>query len=374
MTVYDSLVIIDPLILTNQDNNYILQHQDVYDLQKYLWSGVLLPITEEDYQGRLNISDRTASKLSDVIKPLVDVYKIAQSQCQSFYKDTFRGKLPKLTDDALTYARKAADGSYAPIFQDIIDINSAATDEELKRLQDDLTTRISDHYDAVTNLQTKASSCADDLRKFEQQTREYQSSLKQCEVLVHDRTVRELGEINELQNKVKKYKLVACTTPSYAWLGFVGLIAASTIAGVYGKKAADMAARLDEGDLKDESSIIADLTAIDGDLEGLLDIIGPAIVVVEKMEGVWQSFAGDLYSMLSEITQNVGTANPIIACLVEKKLETKWSDVAGAIKKYQQAMDVSLPISAYGASVSIDEISRQLHAQANKWGALDANI
>ena len=76
MTVYDSLVIIDPLILTNQDNNYILQHQDVYDLQKYLWSGVLLPITEEDYQGRLNISDRTASKLSDVIKPLVDVYKI----------------------------------------------------------------------------------------------------------------------------------------------------------------------------------------------------------------------------------------------------------------------------------------------------------
>ncbi|KAL1723972.1 hypothetical protein EV715DRAFT_190513 [Schizophyllum commune] len=396
MTVYDSLVIIDPLILTNQDNNYILQHQDVYDLQKYLWSGVLLPITEEDYQGRLNISDRTASKLSDVIKPLVDVYKIAQSQCQSFYQDTFRGKLPKLTDDALTYAQKAADGSYAPIFQDIIDIDSAATAEELKRLQDDLTTRISDHYDTVTTFQTKASSCADDLRKFEQQTREYQSSLKQCEVLVHDRTVRELGGINELQNKVKKCreeiktdteeyehdKLVACTTPSYAWLGFVGLIAASTIAGVYGKKAADMAARLDElndeldryeGDLKDESSIIADLTAIDGDLEGLLDIIGPAIVVVEKMGGVWQSFAGDFYSMLSEITQDVGTANPIIARLVEKTMETKWSDVAGAIKKYQQAMDVSLPISAYGANVSIDEISRQLHAQANKWGASEAN-
>ncbi|KAI5830739.1 hypothetical protein K523DRAFT_351394 [Schizophyllum commune Tattone D] len=381
MTVYDSLVIIDPLILTNQDNNYILQHQDVYDLQKYLWS-------------------------DDVIKPLVDVYQIceltldqagrdfivttiqAQSQCQSFYQDTFRGKLPKLTDDALTYAQKAADGSYAPIFQDIIDINSAATDEELKRLQDDLTTRISDHYDAVLNLQTKASSCADDLRKFEQQTREYQSSLKQCVILVHDRTVRELGEINELQNKVKKCreeiktdteeyehdKLVACTTPSYAWLGFVGLIAASTIAGVYGKKAADMAARLDElndeldryeGDLKDESSIIADLTAIDGDLEGLLDIIGPAIVVVEKMEGVWQSFAGDFYSMLSEITQ-----------VRQIRLSRVWwrRNWKLNVKEYKQAMDVSLPISAYGASVSIDEISRQLHAQANKWGALEANI
>ncbi|KAL1695556.1 hypothetical protein GGG16DRAFT_121746 [Schizophyllum commune] len=381
MTFYESLVAIDPLILTNKDDNYILQHQDVHDLQKYLWSGVLLPITPEDYQGRLNISDRTASKLSDVIKPLVDVYKIAQSQCQTFYQDTFRGKLPKLTDDALAYAQNAVDGSYAPIFQDIIDIDFATTDEELKRLRDDLTSRISDHYDAVTNLQAKASSCADDLRNFEQQTKDYQSRLAQYSNLAQARTAEEVGNVDDLQKKVKQCrdeikadtveyehdKLVACTTPSYAWLGFVGLIAASTIAGVYGKKAADMAARLDElnnelaryeGDLKDESSIIADLTAIDGDLERLLDIIGPAIVV--------QSFAGDFHNMLSEITQDVGSANSIIAGMVEKKLEAKWSDVAGAIKKCRQAMDVSIPISAYGASVSIDEISRQLHAQANK--------
>ncbi|KAL1751130.1 hypothetical protein FB107DRAFT_222635 [Schizophyllum commune] len=389
MTVYESLVAIDPLILTNKDDNYILQHQDVYDLQKYLWSGVLLPITPEDYQGRLNISDRTASKLSDVIKPLVGVYKIAQSQCQTFYQDTFRVKLPKLTDDALAYAQNAVDGSYAPIFQDIIDIDFATTDEELKRLQDDLTSRISDHYDAVTDLQAKASSCADDLRNFEQQTKEYQTQLAQYSKLVQARTAEEVGNADDLQKKVKQCrdeikadtveyehdKLFACTNPSYAWLGFVGLIAASTIACVYGKKAADMAARLDEldnelaryeGDLQDESSIIADLTAIDGDLEQLLDMIGPALVVVEKIEGVWQTFAGDFHNMLSEITQDVGSVNSIIARMVEKSLEAKWSDVAGAIKKCRQAMDVSIPISAYGASVSIDEISRQLHAQANK--------
>ncbi|KAI5890579.1 uncharacterized protein SCHCODRAFT_02547507 [Schizophyllum commune H4-8] len=373
----------------NSADNYILQHQDVYDLQKYVWSGVLLPTTEEEYQARLNISDRTASKLSEVIKPLVDVYGTAQKHCQSFYEDTFRNKLPKLTDDALAYAQDAAGGSYGPIFQDIIDIGSAATPEEIQRLQDDLTARLSDRYIAAADLQVAASSCADDLRNFEQQTREYQSRLAQCSVLVHDKTAQELDDVDNLQRKVKECreeikadtaeyehdKLVACTTPSYAWLGFIGLIVASTVAGVYGKKAADMAARIDElkdelaryeGNLKDESSIIADLTAIDGDLKSLLDIIGPAITVVEKMEGVWQSFAQDFFKMLEEVKTDVGSANPIIAHMYEKKLESKWSDVAGAIKKYQQAMDVSLPISAYGASVSIDEMSRKLHAQANK--------
>ncbi|KAL1736118.1 hypothetical protein EV714DRAFT_198524 [Schizophyllum commune] len=389
MSVLDLLTKSNPLILINEDDNYILQHQDVYDLQKYAWSGVLLPTTEDDYQARLNISDRTASKLSDVIKPLVIAYGIAQKHCQSFYEDTFRGKLPKLADDALVYAEDAAGGAYGPIFQDIIDIDSATTPEELKRLQDDLTARITDQYNTVTNLQTAASSCAYDLHNFEQQTREHQSSLKQCSVSVHDRTAQELGNVEDLQNKVKKCreeikadtaeyahdKLVACTTPSYVWLGFIGLIVASTIAGVYSKKAADMAARIDElrdeldryeGNLKDESSIIADLTAIDGDLESLLDMIGPAIIVVEKMEGVWQSFAQDLSNMLEEIKKNVGSANSAIVHVVARKLQSDWANVAGAIKKYKQAMDVSLPKSAYDATVTIDDMSRQLHAQANK--------
>ena len=73
-------------------------------------------------------------------------------------------------------------------------------------------------------------------------------------------------------------------------------------------------------------------------MERLLDIIGPAIVVVEKMEGVWQSFAGDFHNMLSEITQDVGSANSIIAGMVEKKFEAKWSDVAGASKQISPMM------------------------------------
>lgn len=64
----------EPKGLVNDDGNYILQHDDIANLLKYVWSGVLLPVTESAYTQRLQLSDDTAGKLSGVIKPLVAAY------------------------------------------------------------------------------------------------------------------------------------------------------------------------------------------------------------------------------------------------------------------------------------------------------------
>lgn len=66
-------------------------------------------------------------------------------------------------------------------------------------------------------------------------------------------------------------KIVAETSPSYCWLGLIGLIAAVAVASVYGDKAAKMAKRIDEvrqlikdweTKVKDETRLISDLGAI----------------------------------------------------------------------------------------------------------------
>ena len=64
----------EPKGLINDDGNYILQHDDIANLLKYVWSGVLLPVTEDAYNQRLQLSQDTASKLSGVIKPFVAAY------------------------------------------------------------------------------------------------------------------------------------------------------------------------------------------------------------------------------------------------------------------------------------------------------------
>jgi hypothetical protein len=45
-----------PKGVLNASNNYILQHKDIYDLLKYVWTGVLIATTPEQYQARVGIS------------------------------------------------------------------------------------------------------------------------------------------------------------------------------------------------------------------------------------------------------------------------------------------------------------------------------
>lgn len=67
-------------------------------------------------------------------------------------------------------------------------------------------------------------------------------------------------------------KIVACTTPTYAWIGLLGFIPAVVVAGVYGDRAAKMAARIDEvrnlidryeHKIKSETQVVGDLRAIE---------------------------------------------------------------------------------------------------------------
>ena len=68
-----------PQGLINKDNNYIIQQEGIYDLLKYSWTGVLLPVTEEQYQTRVQISGDVADKYADQTKRLLQAYATVSS-------------------------------------------------------------------------------------------------------------------------------------------------------------------------------------------------------------------------------------------------------------------------------------------------------
>ena len=72
-----------PQGLLNADGNYVLQQEDVYNLLKYVWTGVLLSVDASAYQTRLQISTDIATKLSNVIQPLVASYATVRLSQQS---------------------------------------------------------------------------------------------------------------------------------------------------------------------------------------------------------------------------------------------------------------------------------------------------
>ena len=66
--------------------------------------------------------------------------------------------------------------------------------------------------------------------------------------------------------------VVACSTPSYAWIPFIGIFVASAVATIYGEKAAAMANVIGgvkqlisntEGEIADEKGIAANLAAVE---------------------------------------------------------------------------------------------------------------
>ena len=155
----------------------------------------------------------------------------------------------------------------------------------------------------IDEIRTKSQAVVGDLHAFHDNTKKDMSALKERSDAVHTKLEAEVGSLQELDSKLREYRIeleadiaeyehgkavplsranselipiadktVACTTPAYYWLGLIGLISAATVAGIYGDKAAKMAARIDEvrkliseyeQKIEDETRVVADLRAID---------------------------------------------------------------------------------------------------------------
>lgn len=70
-----------PKGLINEDGNYILQQDDMYGLLKYIWSGLLLPVSEQEYIMRLNLSQETIGLVDSALGPLIGAYVAVSPFC-----------------------------------------------------------------------------------------------------------------------------------------------------------------------------------------------------------------------------------------------------------------------------------------------------
>ncbi|KAL1682192.1 hypothetical protein EV122DRAFT_204044 [Schizophyllum commune] len=377
----------EPKGLLNSDDNYILQHDDVVKLLKYVWAGVLLPVTEDAYRSRLQISDDVFNKLSSVIKPLVQSYATTQVHCQVFKDTTYPGII-SIASDVYSYAQNAGgssdDSYYAAIFQSIRQLANDLPQDEEAKLRETIKELVDMEVKSIDKIYTKSQSAIEDLRAFEDDTKKDKSALTERSTAVNDKLQDEVGSLDDLERKLQQYrdeleadlaeyehdKIVACTTPAYYWIGLIGLISAAAVAGIYGDKAAKMAARIDEvrklisdyeQKIKDETRVVGDLRAINNDVGNILSLIEPSIAVIETMMGIWQAISDDLKNLQEMVDTNVRDAAAVVADRVEAKVVQKWNDLKEAVDKYRKAAYVSDV-----DSVSLDDLSKQLHEQAGK--------
>ncbi|KAL1662806.1 hypothetical protein GGF50DRAFT_58149 [Schizophyllum commune] len=375
-----------PKGLINSDGNYILQHGDVYKLLKYVWAGVLLPVTASAYQERLDISTETMVKLEGVLKDLVDAYVTTKSHCDPF-KDTTYPSIVALADDVYNYAQNAGgtvdDSYYAQIFQLIRQLPSAEEADQAK-IKESINGLIDMQLATVDTIVTKVAAAVKALTDFENECVGDQSLLTERNKALKDRLDTEVGQLTQLEDSLdsnrriiradeaayEKDVIIAATTVTYAWLFPIGTAIAIGIAVTYGKAATSLLHAIsnlktditdEETKIQDEKRLIADLNCIGANTASFLESLAGAIQVCQEMLGIWQGIGADLSNLRGMVNTSVRQANAAIASFVDEKLVAKWNDLAASVDKYRQAAYIT-PLE----QSTLDEFAAQIQAQANK--------
>ena len=112
------------------------------------------------------------------------------------------------------------------------------------------------------------------------------------------------------QDEYQKDVTIACTTLTYAWVIPAGLIAASVVAGVYGKKATDMLNQInDTNDLIDkDTKELATALAVHAvqsmakeGLDSAVTYTGQAIVQATTIQNNWNTISSNLSDIQKEL-------------------------------------------------------------------------
>ncbi|KAL1750571.1 hypothetical protein FB107DRAFT_223663 [Schizophyllum commune] len=387
MSSASSTIDMTPQGLLNADGNYVLQQEDVYNLLKYVWTGVLLPVDASAYQTRLQISTDIATKLSNVIQPLVASYATCSGHCQTF-KSTTYPSIVNIANDVYNYAQDAGgnlqDSYYANIWQAIRSLATATTQSQQDQFMQTINDLIAVQVKNIAAIKAKAVQAVNDLTMFQTQTAQDQTTLEGNQKAVLTALEAEDGNLAaleklladnkaELASDEEEYehdKIVACTTLTYAWVPFWGIIAASVVAGIYGKKAADMADKIDEmktliadeaTKVQDEKRLIADLNAVSTDLTNFYNSIDPAVTALRNMITVWDNISTQLTNLQSIVANDVQKANAATATHTDAILVAKWNALKVAVDKYRQAAYIT-PVQ----QTSLDAVSAQLRQQASR--------
>ena len=132
---------------------------------------------------------------------------------------------------------------------------------------------------------------------------EIQGSIAQLEALKKDQ-----------QAEYQKDVTIACTTVTYAWVGFpicpVGLITAATVAGVYGKKATDMLKQdnetsdlitTDQNELATAISVHNVQSLAKSGLDSAVKYTDQAIVQTTTVQNNWNTISSNLLNIQTEL-------------------------------------------------------------------------
>ncbi|KAJ7775605.1 hypothetical protein DFH07DRAFT_1056782 [Mycena maculata] len=329
------------------DGHYILRAAEVFNLLKYMWTGILLVTTREEYCG---FQDGSVYNFGSISKALSS-YAVMVSPGGTVSYDVLFNNIRALADEK---AKHLGNPSIIETLQDVIRTH-------MTTLSDD-----------IGNLKAWLDGMLKSLHDFEEQCKKDRLALTAREDTVKRDISGESGIIQTLLAAIKKdvadiadkhaqieldEHLVKMTHDNpFSWVPFVG--PALSIAGdiKYGAEINSLRSEIsnldkeitdDKAKIKEAKAIITDLSSVKMDIEGVQEKITVAIHAIEILMGVsspviwptetmftkkggYDAMANGLKSLQNYVDRDVRTLAESLTDLVEKTLRHKWADLKEA--------------------------------------------
>ncbi|KAL1754617.1 hypothetical protein FB107DRAFT_291528 [Schizophyllum commune] len=353
----------------------------MYDLLKYILMGQQLPDTVEAYQDRLALDPLAFMWVFNDIPPLVEAYAQVKADSSGCRDDVY----PAILDVAartLDYAQGAAGimgfSIYSTIFQCARDVADATNPGDILALTRELDELIGEQLNQIDSLRIHSDMCTAALDQLDARMRRSQIAVQQRSEAMHNLAMLSSlrTTIAEMTQEYEREQLIACKAPSYRWLDLSGVLTSSAVAELRGNDAVSLAQLMDSvaatlaSDAiinNDGNSIVADLKAVDSDLNSVLGGTSAAINVVEQMTGNWTAISSDLSNLRDMVKNDIEGANQYIANLNEKKIISDWKNLADAVARFRvAAQPEACTRSGTTTSTTMTELARQLRAQAGQ--------
>jgi hypothetical protein len=327
-------------------------------IQTYVIDGLALPTNNDQFKTYVGAgAPADLTPFAELLTCFLDIY----NQCSTWQKTTYPDTV-SLASDIYDYGMNKAPSYYPPInkLADTLtdDPTNAKALAMLKALLDNLSADAQKRADRATAVKAEVQKFADDtlasktvlsgppdkpgglVKKYNDMIGANSQDQQDC---LNTITAQNLL-LEADQAEYRQDVIIAATTPTYAWVPFVGLIAAAVVAGIYGKRATDALDRIaaERRKIKEMTDQIqADtntMIAINASERGMTQILGAlnaALPIIEKIEGIWGGIADDLKSIVTVIDTDIRQALPILMSLGVDEALKAWHNVAMSADVYR---------------------------------------
>ncbi|EHK19967.1 uncharacterized protein TRIVIDRAFT_111733 [Trichoderma virens Gv29-8] len=354
----------------DEDKTFILNHDKMVALSRFLWTGKLLPTDRDAYIKTLGLitTEEITDEVWTEIDHLLGTYTEISKDCTQFKEVTW-DKLVDLSGQIKTYATVAGGTPDSSYYQAVLEWVGEYNTEKNKtnpdqKTLDDLAAgikgAIEDEQKKISGIQEHITDAVKALNTFHDNCKGYEKTLEDDGTTLQNllekegndiehlsgQISEELKEIEDLQTEIDRDHQKIHDTAYYVWIPFIGTIAGITVALIaeadikrLKESMEKIQAALDanEAKLQTAYALQGDITSMGTQLTGLVKVIKPAIATLEALQGAWAQMNTDLQTLYDLFEDDKQSVPPML--LLPKELNTivqAWNDLKDYADDYIQ--------------------------------------